>query len=869
MFEAEIRLVTSGQKIEVDEMGIELGAIHTREQCLTADVDAATAAHAGTVNHDRIQRCDGTDTCRAGHLSNGSHHGHRSSRKDDINRFGPDHVGEGIGDKPVATVGAVVSARHELGAGRLELLLQQDMLFGAPPDDRNDPISGRNQRSHHGVSDGRADPASDHDRSAVVFNLRRLPKRASDIRERISGLKHVEGARGPSNPLHEEGDGALSHIGFSNGQWYSLSVRGDPHNHELACLVVTDHMGCGDADPPNPGPGVFCFNNAIHRDLLSLPSCAGWPIARAIGPTWKGQVDVLQDFTQSGRWPIGRHMSAASSPRVAPLSIADSHAPFVRLALLLAVLSGILLSGAWIATREPTAAWLAAGAWSWAVAAVVMIRTDRENAPAMLGVAVVVVTLDGLVSDLRAVHTFVSLSVILIGVALVIFIRGRALWFLPGYAVLVATVHLMWLGWTGEALAEGGVGAAGFVVGAVGLRWLRDRSMDSASRFLNLFERAPVSLWEEDYSRVGEWLDELRAQGVSDLRTHLIEDPAALREGMSRIEVVRVNNAAARFLEVDDPAALVGPLKPETFPKDALPSLADQFEAIWEGRDHVTTEVSRGYTVQGTPLDGLLHWAVPRRFGKLDLSRVIVSVVDITAQKNARRDLERSLKSKDELIATVSHELRTPLTTVVGLSSELSSSYDQFDRAEAQELLMMISDQSLEVATIVEDLLVAARAESGLLKVTMEPVDLHLETKTTLRGLEIEEEVDCHTMGVVATVNADSGRVRQVLRNLLVNARRYGTRPVRVVVRNHGDMVAVEVRDRGEPIPLAERQAIFERYYRARQTPGVTASVGLGLTVSRELARIMGGDLTYSHDGESVFKLTLPIPMANARPEAS
>ena len=327
---------------------------------------------------------------------------------------------------------------------------------------------------------------------------------------------------------------------------------------------------------------------------------------------------------------------------------------------------------------------------------------------------------------------------------------------------------------------------------------------------------------------------------------------------MSRIEVVRVNQAAADFLEVGDPAALVGPLKLETFPDDALPSMAAQFEAIWNGVDHVTAEVRQGYTTEGNPIDGLLHWAVPRRFGKADLSRVIVSVVDVTAMNDVRRDLERSLESKDELIATVSHELRTPLTTVVGLSSELTDSFDDFDKEEARDLLRMISDQSVEVATIVEDLLVAARAESGSLKVNTEPVDVHLEVRATLRGLEIEEEVDCHTVGIVATAAADSGRVRQIVRNLIVNAKRYGANPVRVIVRNDGDAVAIEVRDHGEPIPMEEREAIFERYYRARQKPGLTASVGLGLTVSRELARIMGGDVTYHHDGESVFTVTLP-----------
>ena len=555
--------------------------------------------------------------------------------------------------------------------------------------------------------------------------------------------------------------------------------------------------------------------------------------------------------------------AAATSPYVDPLDVTDTHAPAVRMAVGIGAASAALFALVWVLARDPILLAMAVGSCLWALLGVFLIWRKSESGPVMLGAAALQVAFYGAISDAAWVHTYASLALILTGVGTVLFWRDRATPFLLIHTSFILLVHVVWFGLQPEAFVEGGVSAMAFLAGSVGLRWIRDRSMDTASRFLNLFERAPVSLWEEDYSRVGEWLDELRAIGVRDLRAHLIEDPAALREGMSRIEVVRVNQAAADFLETPDPADLVGPLKPETFPDDALPAIVDQFDAIWNGVDHVTAEVRRGYTTQGNPLDGLLHWSVPRRFGKPDLSRVIVAVVDVTAMNDARRDLERSLKSKDELIATVSHELRTPLTTVVGLSTELSQAYDHFTKDEARELLKMISDQSVEVATIVEDLLVAARAESGSLKVSMEPVDLHLEAKTTLRGLEIEEEVDCHTVGVVATALADSGRVRQILRNLLVNGKRYGASPIRVIVCDRDDLVAVEVRDHGEPIPAEERDAIFERYYRARQTPGVTASVGLGLTVSRELARIMGGDLTYHHDGESVFTLTLPRAVAS------
>ncbi|MDJ0664737.1 MAG: HAMP domain-containing sensor histidine kinase [Acidimicrobiia bacterium] len=555
-------------------------------------------------------------------------------------------------------------------------------------------------------------------------------------------------------------------------------------------------------------------------------------------------------------------LPAARPTRATPLEISDIHGPFLRMGLVMALPAAALTSLIAFWTQDVGMLALAIGSWAATAMAMIMIHLGRENAVLFLGSCALGSAVGAWLSDIAALKVLASLAIVFVGAAAVMFMRGRAIGFLVMHTAFLFGVHFLWHGIGWRAFTEGLLTSIAFLASSVGMRWIRDRSMDSASRFLNLFERAPVSLWEEDFSRVGEWLDQLRADGVTDLAAYLADNPAAFRYGMSLVEVVRVNREAARFLEVDDPKELTGPLKPETFPDDALPSMLAQFEAIWNGDDHVTIEVRRGFTVQGNPLDGLLHWAVPRRFGEPDLSRVIVSVVDVTAISEARRSLEQSLKSRDELIATVSHEIRTPLTTVVGLSTELGDHFDDFGRDEAKELLRMVSEQSVEVATIVEDLLVAARTESGSLKVIHEPVDLHLEAKATLRGLDIEHEVDCHTIGVIPTVYGDAGRVRQILRNLLVNARRYGALPVRVVVFATGDEVRLEVRDRGNPIPEGERDLIFDRYYRSRQLPGITASAGLGLTVSRDLARLMGGDLAYQHDGESVFTLVLPRPDA-------
>jgi signal transduction histidine kinase len=244
---------------------------------------------------------------------------------------------------------------------------------------------------------------------------------------------------------------------------------------------------------------------------------------------------------------------------------------------------------------------------------------------------------------------------------------------------------------------------------------------------------------------------------------------------------------------------------------------------------------------------------------ELDLTRVIVAIVDVTGIRSAAEDLELLVKSRDELVATVSHELRTPLTTVVGLSHELRDAFNTFEREEVMDLVGLIAQESSEVATIVEDLLVAARTRGGSLGVSAAPVDLGFEVEATLKALGLDPEKFLTSPLYLPAITGDSGRIRQILRNLITNARRYGGDEIRVVIRAGDTIAAVEVRDSGPPLTEDESDEIFSRYYRNQQTPGVTASVGLGLTVSQELARLMGGDITYHHDGEAVFTVRLPI----------
>ncbi len=236
-----------------------------------------------------------------------------------------------------------------------------------------------------------------------------------------------------------------------------------------------------------------------------------------------------------------------------------------------------------------------------------------------------------------------------------------------------------------------------------------------------------------------------------------------------------------------------------------------------------------------------------------------------------RRRLEDLVKSKDRFIASVSHELRTPLSAVVGFAAELRDGADGFQPEEMTGMLQLIAEQSQEMANMVEDLLVSARADIGTISMIPQDVYLRSQAEATVAGLGSTGSTTITVLGGPGKVWADPSRTRQILRNLLTNAIRYGGSQVIVEASEGCGHTVLRVWDSGLGLPESQWERIFEPYERAHDTPTQPASIGLGLTVSRQLAHLMGGDLTYrSDDSSSVFELTLPAekpetiePLAN------
>lgn len=239
----------------------------------------------------------------------------------------------------------------------------------------------------------------------------------------------------------------------------------------------------------------------------------------------------------------------------------------------------------------------------------------------------------------------------------------------------------------------------------------------------------------------------------------------------------------------------------------------------------------------------------------LQNSRLSEHLAEVRALKERLEDL---VKSKDQLIASVSHELRTPLTAIVGLATVLDDVTKDTLAPDESEMLGMIVGQSTDLSYIIDDLLTHARSENGTLTLRMEKTDAKTEVEHLLSTLSFDFEVQSVDMPL--PVEVDPTRLRQVIRNLLTNADRYGGQHVWIEIKPEGDHVAIAVCDNGSGVPGDDPNSIFEPYKSAHDQRAQPGSVGLGLALSRRIMEMMNGNLRYERsEGATRFVITIPL----------
>jgi signal transduction histidine kinase len=216
--------------------------------------------------------------------------------------------------------------------------------------------------------------------------------------------------------------------------------------------------------------------------------------------------------------------------------------------------------------------------------------------------------------------------------------------------------------------------------------------------------------------------------------------------------------------------------------------------------------------------------------------------------------------------ADVSHELRSPLTTLSTSLSVLQGRRDELS-ARGQAALDLLAGELSRFERLVEDLLEISRAdtEQGLGEgERIRICHLVLNLLEAPEYASVAAEFDADVLN--ATVRGDKRRIQQVLRNLLDNAGRYAGGATRVSAEGDSRTVTLYVDDKGPGVPEGDRERIFDRFTRGRNTSrrGASAGTGLGLALVREHVRVHGGTawVTDAPDGGARFAVRFPLESA-------
>ncbi len=235
-------------------------------------------------------------------------------------------------------------------------------------------------------------------------------------------------------------------------------------------------------------------------------------------------------------------------------------------------------------------------------------------------------------------------------------------------------------------------------------------------------------------------------------------------------------------------------------------------------------------------------------------------------------ELEHTLLMREYFIASVSHELRTPMNAILGLNSLLLERVQ--DKPRAHQVLAYTRQSADHLMTVINDVLDYSQFSLGRLMARPEALDLQ---QTVYAAFQMfKPQVENTALSYVCEIDpslppwilADRHRLVQILVNLLGNALKFTHQGgVTLKVGQQGKMLEFSVRDTGIGMTAQQQEGVFERYRQAEaSTQSQYGGNGLGLTISDQLARMMGGSLSVeSQWGQgSCFKLTLPLVEAKA-----
>jgi len=356
------------------------------------------------------------------------------------------------------------------------------------------------------------------------------------------------------------------------------------------------------------------------------------------------------------------------------------------------------------------------------------------------------------------------------------------------------------------------------------------------------------------------------------------EERVYFKDRMSRFLLVSEGWAAA-YAPGRSAEELIGKTDFDVFSEQHAAAAFEDEQQIMRTGEPIVSKVERE-TYSGRPDACVSTTKMPLRSERGEIIGTFGISRDVTALVRAEEALTRqaqqlSLRSerlreldemKDEFISLVSHELRTPLTSIIGYVKLLRDK--RVGEQHADHYADVIQRNSQRLLRLVEDLLFLSQNHPGKMAVELRSADLGEIAAGAVE--EIRPEAERRNIGLALSASAaprlpvDAARITQLLGNLISNAVKFTQDggKVQVEVGTEGDQAVLTVADTGVGIPAADRERIFDRFFRsAVATRQAIPGTGLGLTIARDIVAAHDGTITVESDEGrgSTFKIWLPL----------
>jgi PAS domain S-box-containing protein len=272
--------------------------------------------------------------------------------------------------------------------------------------------------------------------------------------------------------------------------------------------------------------------------------------------------------------------------------------------------------------------------------------------------------------------------------------------------------------------------------------------------------------------------------------------------------------------------------------------------------EHLKTGIGVDVTFRVRAKDGSYRWSQCLADSVRDESgrAIYLSGInfDITRLKEAEETAEKANQAKSHFLSSMSHELRTPMNSILGFSQLFDFANNLTDNQ--RENIREIRKAGQHLLRLINDVLDLAKIESGKLTLSLEPVlpsRLVEECMSLMQSLADARQVSLHsdTAGLENVyLYADAVRLKQVILNLLSNAVKYNRNGGRVTIRfasPDSESLVIQVHDTGYGIPEVQYDAVFEPFNRLGAEQSETEGSGVGLVITRQLAEMMGGRLSF------------------------